>query len=147
MYSKKAKVLIVVGLIAEITWGIRGYSLLPPSSEDLAQLVSEKGKPMIIENRMVIPHSYSLTKIIHDGVYQHTLNIQALSCEHKGRMEIRLTPTLGYDKTNLPFGYEITDWDCDGMNGESDDFRMYLGNDRWHHTQSIRNVVITWHTE
>ena len=48
-------------------------------------------------------------------------------------MEIRLTPNLDYDKTNLPLGYEITDWSCDGMNDNIDDFRMYLGKDRWHH--------------
>lgn len=108
--------------------------------QDIAQLVREKGTPMVTENGTSIPHSYSLTKIISDGVYQNYIKIKVLDCITKnqdgninGRMEIRLTPNLDYNQTHLPFGYEITDWSCDGMNEEMDDFRIYLGKDRWHH--------------
>ncbi|GEM_PF-4314463 len=110
--------------------------------QDIAQLVREKGTPPTGFDNHLVPNAYSLTKNISDGVYQHTLNIQLRDCITKnqdgkinGRMKIRLTPNLDYEKTHLRFGYEITDWGCDGMNDTMDDFRMYLGNDRWHHAR------------
>lgn len=118
-----------------------GITACQPTSPDLAQLVREKGTLMVGVDGSPLPKSYSLTSSISDGNYQHSVRIEVRDCATKapngeiiGRMEIRVDPITDADYSHLPFGYEITDWGCDGMNENMDDFRIYLGNDRWHST-------------
>ena len=107
-----------------------------PTPKDLAQIVRKNGKRWGV--------NYTLRKELQDGTQVQVtfadIN-QNGPKERNDRLEIRVTP--GYDNSShhLPFGYEVTDLGCDGINiGKEDfpvgdDFRMYLGLDHWHHTR------------
>ncbi len=108
---------------------------IPTVPTELAQIVREKGKRWGV--------NYTRSKELQDGTEVHVTfaDINQNGCkERNDRLEIRVTPKYDDASRHLPFGYEVTDWGCDGINignkdfPVGDDFRMYLGPDHWHHT-------------
>lgn len=107
-----------------------------PTSKELAQLVQKEGKRWGV--------NYTVGKMLSDGtqVYITFADINQNGCkERNDRLEIIVKPKYDNDSSrHLPFGYEVTDWGCDGINignedfPVGDDFRMYLGPDHGHHT-------------
>lgn len=108
--------------------------------QDLAQLVRERGTQMRADSGDLIDRSYEWTKTVTKGRADCTrVHVEVRDCmttsengERIGRMEIRIDPVTVEVTNHLPFRYEITDWSCDGMKTDFDDFRLYLGSDRWH---------------
>ena len=114
---------------------------------DLAQLVQTRGQHEQDDKGIPISTNYLLQKTVNIDGYDTDITIRVLDCIHKdlaraplsGRMEIQVTPRVSDLRSHLPFGYEVTDWDCDGMRKENDDFRLYLGEDRWHHARGAQD--------
>ena len=114
---------------------------------DLAQLVQTRGQHERDDTGIPIATNYLLQKTVKIDGYDTDITIRVLDCIHKdparalvsGKMGIQVTPQVSDLRRHLPFGYEVTDWDCDGMRKENDDFRLYLGEDRWHHARGAKD--------
>ncbi len=149
--EKKDKVAIrVAACITTLVTLAYSRSLHQVNSQDLAQLVREQGTQMKDMDGKPLDKSYEITKFV-SGTEEYdstNVHIEVRDCLTKaengriiGRMKIRVDPVNTDMAHHLPFRYEITDWSCDGMKTDFDDFRMYLGRDRWHHARAKRNLL------
>lgn len=135
---KSLALTVAGGLIGYgIAQGVKQYQ--EPNPKDLSQLVQQQGKRWGV--------NYTVEKMLDDGTQVHLLfaDINQNGCkEHNDRLDIKVTPPYDPSWSNQPFGYEVRDWGCDGINVGNedfpvgDDFHMLLRTESWQYHVGVQ---------
>ncbi|MBS3152198.1 hypothetical protein J4230_02190 [Candidatus Woesearchaeota archaeon] len=109
------------------------------SPQDLANLVRENGQNFVLDGKK-LEWTHQMRKTLKDRT-EIDVSLWDRKDEKCSRQKINVIPSYESKERHLPIGYEVVDWGCDGMNSDSDDFRIYLGNDRWHHVSAQKMTI------
>ena len=111
---------------------------LEHSPKDLSGLVRRNGYHWKSDGKE-LPWTYELRKTLNDGT-EIIVDLWDSKPGKCSKFRINVRPKYETKESHLPIRYETSDWGCDGLN-ESDDLRMYLGEERWHNISAERQGI------